>query len=83
MTTNLPLTTIKQGTEVVNLILARGLMPFITLLNDKWLSENEPNMKKTLKPKILKTISAKYDNLQTLMLLSFYLDDSLLKILVK
>jgi hypothetical protein len=26
MTTNLPLTTIKQGTEVVNLILATGLM---------------------------------------------------------
>jgi hypothetical protein len=82
MTTNLPLTTIKQGTELVNLVLATGLMQFISLYNDKWLKENAPNMEKTFKTKILKTISARCDNLLTLTLLSFYLDDSILKILV-
>jgi hypothetical protein len=36
----------------------------IPLLSDKWLKENEPNLKKILKPKILEPVSAKCDNFE-------------------
>jgi hypothetical protein len=49
---------VQTGREFGNLFLAKWLNGIISLLSDKWLNENEANMKKTLNNKILETVKA-------------------------